>query len=163
MLQRQVDGLLIVPAGAGAETVRLCRDRGVPLVVVDRRPATPGVDGVRADSEGGALQLGGLIAFIGMRQQGLNANIMSLGGIAIAVGAMVDAARRPKVKQLDACGSVGKTHDANIFMRAGSLLVPCSQTTRRPSRSRAMPLAVFASARTTEIDRSASSSRLIAT
>jgi len=33
-----------------------------------------------------------LIAFIIMRQQGLNANIMSLGGIAIAIGAMVDAA-----------------------------------------------------------------------
>ena len=33
-----------------------------------------------------------LIAFIVMHQQGINANIMSLGGIAIAVGAMVDAA-----------------------------------------------------------------------
>ncbi|MBN1980294.1 MAG: efflux RND transporter permease subunit, partial [Chitinivibrionales bacterium] len=33
-----------------------------------------------------------LISFIIMRQQGLNANIMSLGGIAIAIGAMVDAA-----------------------------------------------------------------------
>jgi len=33
-----------------------------------------------------------LMAFIVMRQQGLNANIMSLGGIAIAIGAMVDAA-----------------------------------------------------------------------
>ncbi len=33
-----------------------------------------------------------LMAFIVMHQQGINANIMSLGGIAIAVGAMVDAA-----------------------------------------------------------------------
>ncbi len=33
-----------------------------------------------------------LISFILMERQGLNANIMSLGGIAIAVGAMVDAA-----------------------------------------------------------------------
>ncbi|MEK6747841.1 MAG: efflux RND transporter permease subunit [Pseudomonadota bacterium] len=39
-----------------------------------------------------SLPLGILIAFIIMRQQGINANIMSLGGIAIAVGAMVDAA-----------------------------------------------------------------------
>ncbi|MHB9087444.1 MAG: efflux RND transporter permease subunit, partial [Thiobacillus sp.] len=39
-----------------------------------------------------SLPLGVLIAFIVMRQQGVNANIMSLGGIAIAVGAMVDAA-----------------------------------------------------------------------
>ena len=38
------------------------------------------------------LPLGILIAFIVMRVQGLNANILSLGGIAIAIGAMVDAA-----------------------------------------------------------------------
>ncbi|MGD0958221.1 MAG: efflux RND transporter permease subunit [Methylomonas sp.] len=39
-----------------------------------------------------ALPLGVLIAFGIMHYQGINANIMSLGGIAIAVGAMVDAA-----------------------------------------------------------------------
>lgn len=38
------------------------------------------------------LPLGILMAFIVMRMQGLNANILSLGGIAIAIGAMVDAA-----------------------------------------------------------------------
>jgi Cu(I)/Ag(I) efflux system membrane protein CusA/SilA len=39
-----------------------------------------------------SLPLGVLAAFLVMRYQGVNANIMSLGGIAIAVGAMVDAA-----------------------------------------------------------------------
>jgi len=39
-----------------------------------------------------SLPLGILVAFIVMRYQGVNANIMSLGGIAIAIGAMVDAA-----------------------------------------------------------------------
>ncbi|KAA6179277.1 efflux RND transporter permease subunit, partial [Pseudomonas veronii] len=39
-----------------------------------------------------SLPVGVLIAFIVMRYQGINANIMSLGGIAIAIGAMVDAA-----------------------------------------------------------------------
>ena len=39
-----------------------------------------------------ALPLGVLAAFIVMRYQGINANMMSLGGIAIAIGAMVDAA-----------------------------------------------------------------------
>jgi Cu(I)/Ag(I) efflux system membrane protein CusA/SilA len=38
------------------------------------------------------LPIGVLIAFIAMRALGLTSNIMSLGGIAIAVGAMVDAA-----------------------------------------------------------------------
>ncbi|MDH5303507.1 MAG: efflux RND transporter permease subunit [Gammaproteobacteria bacterium] len=39
-----------------------------------------------------SLPVGILVAFIVMRAQGINANIMSLGGIAIAIGAMVDAA-----------------------------------------------------------------------
>ncbi|WP_137747153.1 efflux RND transporter permease subunit, partial [Acidovorax sp. NB1] len=39
-----------------------------------------------------SLPLGIMAAFLVMRYQGINANIMSLGGIAIAVGAMVDAA-----------------------------------------------------------------------
>jgi Cu(I)/Ag(I) efflux system membrane protein CusA/SilA len=39
-----------------------------------------------------SLPLGVLMAFIVMRYQGVNANIMSLGGIAIAIGAMLDAA-----------------------------------------------------------------------
>jgi copper/silver efflux system protein len=38
------------------------------------------------------LPLGILMAFIVMKMQGLNANIMSLGGIAIAIGDMVDGA-----------------------------------------------------------------------
>ncbi|MBT8089910.1 MAG: CusA/CzcA family heavy metal efflux RND transporter [Gammaproteobacteria bacterium] len=39
-----------------------------------------------------SLPVGILAAFIVMKMQGINANIMSLGGIAIAIGAMVDAA-----------------------------------------------------------------------
>ncbi|AET90376.1 CzcA family heavy metal efflux protein [Burkholderia sp. YI23] len=39
-----------------------------------------------------SLPLGVLAAFIVMRYQGVNANLMSLGGIAIAIGAMIDAA-----------------------------------------------------------------------
>lgn len=39
-----------------------------------------------------SLPLGIVAAFIVMHYQGVNANIMSLGGIAIAIGAMVDAA-----------------------------------------------------------------------
>ena len=39
-----------------------------------------------------SLPIGVLMAFVVMHYQGVNANIMSLGGIAIAIGAMVDAA-----------------------------------------------------------------------
>jgi Cu(I)/Ag(I) efflux system membrane protein CusA/SilA len=70
------------------------------------------------------LPVGILIAFIAMRLLGMNSNIMSLGGIAIAIGAMVDAAivmienahkhieRLPPggsrlVAMIDACKEVG--------------------------------------------------------
>ncbi|WP_421132222.1 efflux RND transporter permease subunit [Alteromonas sp. A079] len=39
-----------------------------------------------------SLPIGILLSFIAMKVQGINANIMSLGGIAIAIGAMVDGA-----------------------------------------------------------------------
>jgi Cu(I)/Ag(I) efflux system membrane protein CusA/SilA len=38
------------------------------------------------------LPVGVLIAFVAMRSLGMNSNLMSLGGIAIAIGAMIDAA-----------------------------------------------------------------------
>jgi LacI family transcriptional regulator len=65
LLQRQVDGLLVVPAGGGGETIRFCRDRNVRVVVVDRRPQEPGADVVRADAEHGALELGRLLVGLG--------------------------------------------------------------------------------------------------
>ncbi len=68
LLQRQVDGMLAIPAGTCADTVRLCKDAGVPLVIVDRRPELPGsIDVVRADAEGGAYALGKLLADLGHR------------------------------------------------------------------------------------------------
>ncbi len=39
-----------------------------------------------------SIPVGAVMAFIVMRLQGINANIMSLGGVAIAIGAMVDGA-----------------------------------------------------------------------
>ena len=58
-----------------------------------------------------SLPLGILIAFIVMHYQGVSANIMSLGGVAIAIGAMVDAAvvmienAHKRVRDVDACAS----------------------------------------------------------
>jgi LacI family transcriptional regulator len=67
LLQRQVDGLLVVPAGSGAAAIRLCAEQRVPLVLVDRRPDEVVVDTVRADSRGGAMELGRLLTALGHR------------------------------------------------------------------------------------------------
>ena len=68
LLQHQVDGLLIVPAADGAEAVRLCRDQGVPVVLVDRRSDVDDGDVVRSDAETGSLELGRLLVGLGHRQ-----------------------------------------------------------------------------------------------
>jgi LacI family transcriptional regulator len=67
LLQRQVDGILVVPAGSGTETLRLCREHEVPCVALDRRPAGGDADVVRTDSEAGAYSLGRLLVELGHR------------------------------------------------------------------------------------------------
>jgi LacI family transcriptional regulator len=56
LLQKQVDGFVIVPARSSDEVVVLIQNTGVPLVVMDRRVGIP-VDTVLCDSEGGAYHL----------------------------------------------------------------------------------------------------------
>jgi len=56
LLEKQVDGFLLVPATRDVTTVSLIQERAVPIVVLDRRMSLP-VDTVRGDSEGGAYTL----------------------------------------------------------------------------------------------------------
>ena len=64
-----------------------------------------------------------LIAFVPMRLMGISSNIMSLGGIAIAVGAMVDAAivvveqTHKKLETADASWSAGAITSAPLWTR----------------------------------------------
>ena len=62
------------------------------VIVVARDPRVPLAHPERADSRSSRSRSRSSIAFIPMRLMGVTSNIMSLGGIAIAVGAMVDAA-----------------------------------------------------------------------
>ena len=57
LVQRQIDGVLLVPAGTSAEPFRLLRSQNVPVVVVDRRVSVRSLDEVRCDSEAGAYAL----------------------------------------------------------------------------------------------------------
>ncbi len=71
------------------------------------------------------LPVGILIAFIAMRALGMSSNLMSLGGIAIAIGAMIDAAIvmvENAHKHLEKLGS-----DANFSERTHAILKACSQ------------------------------------
>jgi len=57
LLQKQVDGVLLVPARSSAESVLVLQDHQVPVVVLDRRMPGTEVDVVRGDSERAAFEL----------------------------------------------------------------------------------------------------------
>jgi LacI family transcriptional regulator len=65
LTQKQVDGVLFVPARSEGDPLVFLRQQRVPVVVLDRRLA--GVDVVRSDSEQGAYQLVQLLLSLGHR------------------------------------------------------------------------------------------------
>ncbi len=65
LLQKQVDGVLLVPADCSGESVSFLQERGTPVVVLDRRVDGAHVDVVRGDSEQGGYQLARYLAQLG--------------------------------------------------------------------------------------------------
>lgn len=68
LVQKRVDGVLLVPARSLAEPVAFLRDQGIPVVVVDRRVPDCQADSVRCDSVAGARELTRLLLDLGHRQ-----------------------------------------------------------------------------------------------
>jgi LacI family transcriptional regulator len=71
LLQRQVDGFLLVPAQSKPGPIEMLKRRKVPVVALDRRVPGVDVDTVRCDSEQGAYELTQLIISLGHRQIGI--------------------------------------------------------------------------------------------
>jgi LacI family transcriptional regulator len=67
LVERQVDGVLLVPAQNAAASLRLLRTHNIPVVVLDRR-ASRRVDNVRCDSEEGAHALACHLVALGHRR-----------------------------------------------------------------------------------------------
>lgn len=74
LLQQQVDGILLVPAGSSPDSVQYAQKYSTPVVILDRRIPGVNTDSVRCDSEGGAYQLVRLLQVLGHRR------IAMLGG-----------------------------------------------------------------------------------
>jgi LacI family transcriptional regulator len=68
LAQRQIDGVLLVPAGSSGESFRLMRAQSIPVVVLDRRVSARHIDEVRCDSEHGAYQLVHYLIDLGHRR-----------------------------------------------------------------------------------------------
>jgi LacI family transcriptional regulator len=68
LIERQVDGILLVPARSPGTSFRLLRAHKMPLVVLDRRVTARRVDSVRCDSEAGAYALTRHLIALGHRR-----------------------------------------------------------------------------------------------
>lgn len=54
VLQKQVDGILLVPVDTRSKAIDSIQEQNTPLVVIDRKVPYDNIDSVRGDSEGGA-------------------------------------------------------------------------------------------------------------
>ncbi len=68
LVQKQVDGVLLVPARSAVEPVKFVQSQNTPVVVLDRRIPNSQTDAVRCDSEDGAYQLTRLLLSLGHRR-----------------------------------------------------------------------------------------------
>jgi len=57
LLQKQVDGILLVPARSTSRSIELIHEQGTPVVILDRRVPNVDADIVRCDSVEGAYRL----------------------------------------------------------------------------------------------------------
>jgi LacI family transcriptional regulator len=94
LLQKQVDGLLLVPTGGAAETVEFLNNHTVPFVLLDRRVPGMDVDVVRCDSEQGAYDIIRHLLDLGHQR------IAALGGSANITSSMdrVEGYRRAMIE-----------------------------------------------------------------
>jgi LacI family transcriptional regulator len=65
LAQKQVDGILLVPARSNSKTVEFFQANEIPVVVIDRRIPGFDVDSVRCDSRQGAYDLTRLLVELG--------------------------------------------------------------------------------------------------
>src|SRR3712207_578426 len=67
LLEKRVDGVLLVPARSPEESIRTLREHDTAVVVLDRRVHENRADMVRCDSVEGAYRLGRLLVTLGHR------------------------------------------------------------------------------------------------
>jgi len=68
LVQKRVDGILLVPAASSEDAVAFLREQHVPVVILDRRVPACSVDSVRCNSEEGAYELVRLLLTLGHRR-----------------------------------------------------------------------------------------------
>jgi LacI family transcriptional regulator len=133
LMARQVDGVLLVPAGNSAEPFRLLRSQKIPVVVLDRRVQVRHVDEVRCDSEAGAYALVGHLIGLGHRR------------IAVITGRHTSATSVDRVAGYErALTDVGITFDPGLIRFDSLSVAGGSRRMKEILAIRPRPTAVFA-------------------
>src|SRR5512139_1532358 len=68
LAQRQVDGVLLVPACGNVKTIKFLLSNDINVVALDRRVSEVEIDSIRSDSEEGAYRLVKLLIELGHRR-----------------------------------------------------------------------------------------------
>jgi LacI family transcriptional regulator len=122
LLQRQVDGFLLVPSQNTVESVALIQHQKVPLVIMDRQVSGVTVDVVRGDSEGGAYDLTCYLIGLGHRRiavlSGPKTASTSTQRVAGYKRAFADAGLKADSKLV----SYGKFHQDSGYQRTREIL-----------------------------------------
>jgi LacI family transcriptional regulator len=67
LIEKRVDGVVLVPSHAGERSLELAASHGIPVVVIDREVSRTNVDVVRCESEKGTAELAKLLLDLGHR------------------------------------------------------------------------------------------------
>ncbi len=132
LLQKQVDGILLVPACSSPKSVEFIQEQGTPVVVLDRR--IPGVktDSVRCDSEEGAYRLVQLLLSLGHQR------------IAILTGSRdVSTAEDRVIGYVQALEEAGLAREKRVYYGAFTLLSGY-KTAQQALSASPRPTALFA-------------------
>ncbi len=127
LIERQIDGVLLVPARSSGESFELLESHDVPVVVIDRRVAVRDVDSVRCDSEAGAHALVQHLVELGHRRiavlTGSPAISTSVDRVAGCRRALDEAGLALRDERIHYGGfNFGKSNQADGHRMAGELL-----------------------------------------
>lgn len=129
LIQRRVDGVLLVPATDSSGSLELLHRHGLPVVVLDRRLRSGDVDEVRADSEGGAYLAVRHLLDLGHRQIAVLAGPEAVSTSADRVSgyrrALLEAGVDPRTQEIH----FGEYTEASGFEMTGRLLAAPSRPT----------------------------------
>lgn len=133
LLQQQVDGILLVPAGSSPDSVQYAQKYSTPVVILDRRIPDVSTDSVRCDSEEGAYKLVRLLQELGHRR------IAILGGpegISTADDRLAGYRR--------AMAEIGQKEDGNLVQSGSFTMSSGYEMVRIAVAKTPRPTAIFA-------------------